>query len=177
MGRGAELAELRGIVAENRLVTLTGAGGVGKTRLAVQLAAELAGGFGDGVWYVELAPITEAELVLIAAARARSRSRGPIRAAARGSRPTSRRSPRSGCTGRARSRRSPRRIPCGVFAGWRYPPELVVAQIDAVVDDIGVDAPKTGMLSSASIVEAVANRLALTTDQSRRRFGHGRQER
>src|SRR4029077_1552702 len=47
VGRGAELAELRGIIAEHRLVRLTGAGGLGKTRLAIQVPAELAGGFGD----------------------------------------------------------------------------------------------------------------------------------
>jgi predicted ATPase/class 3 adenylate cyclase/DNA-binding CsgD family transcriptional regulator len=70
IGRGAELAELQRIVAENRLVTLTGAGGVGKTRLAVRIAAELAGGFGGGVWYVDLAPITDPDVVPIAVARA-----------------------------------------------------------------------------------------------------------
>ena len=59
VGREAELTQLRELLAENRLVTLTGAGGVGKTRLAVQIAAELAGEFADGVWYVDLAPITD----------------------------------------------------------------------------------------------------------------------
>ena len=42
-------------------MTLTGAGGVGKTRLAFQLAGQFAGEFGDGVWYVDLAPITDPE--------------------------------------------------------------------------------------------------------------------
>ena len=51
-------------------MTLTGAGGVGKTRLAIQIAAQLAGEFGDGVWYVDLAPITDPELVPVTAARA-----------------------------------------------------------------------------------------------------------
>ena len=50
---------MRELLAENRLVTLTGAGGAGKTRLAVQIAAQLADEFGDGVWYVDLAPITD----------------------------------------------------------------------------------------------------------------------
>jgi predicted ATPase/class 3 adenylate cyclase/DNA-binding NarL/FixJ family response regulator len=70
VGRDAELAQLRELLADNRLVTLTGAGGVGKTRLAVQIAAQVAGEFGDGVWYVDLAPITDPEIVPIAVARA-----------------------------------------------------------------------------------------------------------
>jgi predicted ATPase len=52
------------------LVTLTGAGGVGKTRLAVQVGAELAGGFGDGVWLVELAPVGDPGAVADAVATA-----------------------------------------------------------------------------------------------------------
>jgi predicted ATPase/class 3 adenylate cyclase/DNA-binding CsgD family transcriptional regulator len=70
VGRDAELAQVRELLAENRLVTLTGAGGVGKTRLAVQMAAQLTSEFGDGVWYVDLAPITDSEVVPIAVARA-----------------------------------------------------------------------------------------------------------
>ena len=50
-------------------MTLTGAGGVGKTRLAVELAAQLADDFGGGVWYVDLAPITDPDLVAGAVAR------------------------------------------------------------------------------------------------------------
>jgi predicted ATPase len=57
VGRQTEVAELVGVVGAHRLVTLTGAGGVGKTRLALQMAAELASSFGDGVWLVELAPV------------------------------------------------------------------------------------------------------------------------
>jgi class 3 adenylate cyclase len=59
VGRDVELTQLRGLLAENRLVTLTGAGGVGKTLLAIQTAAAMAGEFSDGVWYVDLAPITD----------------------------------------------------------------------------------------------------------------------
>ena len=47
------------MVRAHRLVTLTGVGGVGKTRLALQVAAELTGEFPDGVWLVELAPVGE----------------------------------------------------------------------------------------------------------------------
>src|SRR5271165_3879377 len=70
VGREAAIGELCQILADNRLVTLTGAGGVGKTRLAVQIAAQMAGQFGGGVWYVDLAPITDPELVPVTMARA-----------------------------------------------------------------------------------------------------------
>jgi predicted ATPase/class 3 adenylate cyclase/DNA-binding CsgD family transcriptional regulator len=70
VGRQAEMNDVRQILADNRLVTLTGAGGVGKTRLAVQLAAAIAGGFGGGVWLVDLAPITDPDLVPVAVIRA-----------------------------------------------------------------------------------------------------------
>jgi predicted ATPase/class 3 adenylate cyclase/DNA-binding CsgD family transcriptional regulator len=70
VGRHDELTQLRGLLAENRLVTLTGAGGVGKTRLAIQITAQLAGEFGDGVRYVDLAPITDPDLVPVTMARA-----------------------------------------------------------------------------------------------------------
>ena len=70
VGREAELTQLRELLAENRLVTLTGAGGAGKTRLAVQVAAQLADEFSDGAWYVDLAPITDPELVSVTVARA-----------------------------------------------------------------------------------------------------------
>jgi predicted ATPase/class 3 adenylate cyclase len=70
VGRDAELTQVRDLLAENRLVTLTGAGGVGKTRLAVQIAAQMTGEFADGVWYVDLAPITDPDVVPIAVVRA-----------------------------------------------------------------------------------------------------------
>ncbi|MFI5035859.1 MAG: adenylate/guanylate cyclase domain-containing protein [Acidimicrobiales bacterium] len=57
IGRESEIGEVRRLVFESRLVTLTGAGGSGKTRLALQVAAELLDGSGEGVWLVELAPI------------------------------------------------------------------------------------------------------------------------
>jgi predicted ATPase/class 3 adenylate cyclase/DNA-binding CsgD family transcriptional regulator len=70
VGRDAEGTQLRELLGQNRVVTLTGAGGVGKTRLAVQVASGMAGEFGDGVWYVDLAPITDPELVAVTVARA-----------------------------------------------------------------------------------------------------------
>ena len=69
VGRAAEISELVQILSENRLVTLTGAGGVGKTRLAVELSAQLADDFGAAIHYVDLAPITDAGLVEGAVAR------------------------------------------------------------------------------------------------------------
>ena len=70
VGRDAELTQLGELLAQNRVVTLTGAGGVGKTRLASQVAAQLASEFGDGAWYVDLAPLTDPELVPVTVARA-----------------------------------------------------------------------------------------------------------
>src|SRR6201999_3641876 len=69
VGRDGDIAQVRDLVAENRLVTLTGAGGVGKTRLAIQIAGEIANDFPDGIWYVDLAPITDPDLVPITTAR------------------------------------------------------------------------------------------------------------
>ncbi|MGH2895991.1 MAG: ATP-binding protein [Solirubrobacteraceae bacterium] len=64
IGRQQELLDVRALIARSRLVTLTGAGGAGKTQLAVQVAAELLDGSGDGVWLVELGPVTEEEAVV-----------------------------------------------------------------------------------------------------------------
>ena len=69
VGRKAQIAELSRIVAENRLVTLTGSGGAGKTRLAVEVAGQIAAEFRDGAQYVDLAPITEPDLVPVTTAR------------------------------------------------------------------------------------------------------------
>jgi len=63
IGREAEIAGLKELLPENRLVTLIGAGGVGKTRLALQVAADLLDEHPDGVWWVDLARITDAGLV------------------------------------------------------------------------------------------------------------------
>jgi predicted ATPase/class 3 adenylate cyclase/DNA-binding CsgD family transcriptional regulator len=58
IGRERELAEAGQLLDEHRLLTVTGAGGCGKTRLALQLAADRSDRFDDGVWYVELAAVT-----------------------------------------------------------------------------------------------------------------------
>ena len=64
IGRDRELAAVRALVESSRLVTVTGPGGIGKTRLGLQVAAGLLDGTGDGVWLVELAPIADPELVV-----------------------------------------------------------------------------------------------------------------
>ena len=64
VGRAREIGEIKDLLKENRLVMLTGAGGSGKTRLALQVAEELQGGYPDGIWLVELANIREPSLVL-----------------------------------------------------------------------------------------------------------------
>jgi len=63
IGRDQEVAEVRALVESARLVTLTGAGGCGKTRLGLQVAAELLDGCGDGVWLAELAAVTDQDAV------------------------------------------------------------------------------------------------------------------
>ncbi|HYQ36159.1 MAG TPA: LuxR family transcriptional regulator, partial [Mycobacterium sp.] len=70
VGRGAQMTALEKLLVDNRLVTLTGAGGAGKTRLGVEIAARIGAEFGDGVWYVDLAPITHPGVVPVAVARA-----------------------------------------------------------------------------------------------------------
>lgn len=67
MGRERELAEAGVLLEQGRLLTLTGPGGTGKTRLGLQLAAEAAERHPDGVFWVPLAPLTDPELVLEAA--------------------------------------------------------------------------------------------------------------
>jgi predicted ATPase/DNA-binding winged helix-turn-helix (wHTH) protein len=63
IGRREALAEVGGQALQSRMVTLVGAGGTGKTRLALEAARRLAGAFSDGIWLVELAPLTGAALV------------------------------------------------------------------------------------------------------------------
>lgn len=70
IGREAELRDLKRDLAMTRLLTLTGAGGCGKTRLALEAARELVGAHADGVWLVELASLSEEALVPQAVATA-----------------------------------------------------------------------------------------------------------
>jgi predicted ATPase/class 3 adenylate cyclase len=63
IGRERELADVRKLLQSARLVTLVGAGGLGKTRLSVQAAADVMDDYPDGVWFVELAPLADARLV------------------------------------------------------------------------------------------------------------------
>ena len=64
VGRRQGLADLKRALASTRLLTLTGAGGVGKTKLALRAGRETARQYPDGVWFVELAPIQDPELVV-----------------------------------------------------------------------------------------------------------------
>ena len=70
IGRARERAELRDAVGAHREVTAVGPGGVGKTRLALTVAADLAGHFADGVWFVDLVPVTDPAMVGSAVAAA-----------------------------------------------------------------------------------------------------------
>jgi predicted ATPase/DNA-binding XRE family transcriptional regulator len=70
IGREREMEEVMGLLTEARLVTLTGPGGCGKTRLAYQTALRMLGVYPDGVWVVELAPLADADLIPLVVASA-----------------------------------------------------------------------------------------------------------
>lgn len=69
IGRERELQQISGSLATSPLVTLTGPGGIGKTRLAIEAASQAGGGHEDGVWLVELAPVADASSTVAAIAR------------------------------------------------------------------------------------------------------------
>src|ERR1700737_2274916 len=79
VGREQEVAQLGELVAAHRLVTLTGAGGAGKTRLAIEVASRLTDTFPDGVWLVELAALSDPRLVPQAVAKALEVKEQPTR--------------------------------------------------------------------------------------------------
>ena len=70
VGRERELAQAKRLLKDSCLVTLTGPGGSGKTRLCIALAGEVAGDYPDGVYFVPLAPIRDPGLVSSTIARA-----------------------------------------------------------------------------------------------------------
>ncbi|HTX60604.1 MAG TPA: diguanylate cyclase, partial [Verrucomicrobiae bacterium] len=63
IGRSAELGELRRLLDHHRLVTIAGVGGVGKTRTAITIASEIADRFDDGVWFTDLAALSDPRLI------------------------------------------------------------------------------------------------------------------
>jgi predicted ATPase/class 3 adenylate cyclase len=69
-GREAEIADIKRLLQDSRLVTLVGTGGIGKTRCALQVGAEVLHDYGQGVWFVELAPVADPQFVASAIASA-----------------------------------------------------------------------------------------------------------
>lgn len=63
IGRKSEIAQVKRFLSDSRLVTLTGAGGCGKTRLALRVADDLTESYADGVWFIDLAPLADPALV------------------------------------------------------------------------------------------------------------------
>jgi predicted ATPase len=70
IGRAGAVRDVAGLLEEYRLVTITGPGGSGKTRLAGELARQVAGRFADGAWLAELAPVRDPAQVAVVAAAA-----------------------------------------------------------------------------------------------------------
>ena len=70
IGRTREIAEVKQLLSASRLLTLTGVGGTGKTRLAIRVASEVADNFADGVYFIDLAPLSNHSLVAKAIADA-----------------------------------------------------------------------------------------------------------
>ena len=68
IGRERELGEIKGLLGRARLLTLLGMGGLGKTRLSLQAAAELMADYPDGIWFMDLAPLRDGDLVVSEAA-------------------------------------------------------------------------------------------------------------
>jgi predicted ATPase/DNA-binding CsgD family transcriptional regulator len=64
LDRTREVAEITSLISDRRLVTITGSGGVGKTRTSMQVAARLRGAFRDGVWFIELAPLNRGDYIV-----------------------------------------------------------------------------------------------------------------
>jgi predicted ATPase/class 3 adenylate cyclase len=63
IGRETEIEEITALVERHRLVTIVGSGGIGKTRIALQVAANLLDGSGGGVWFIELAPLSNGDYI------------------------------------------------------------------------------------------------------------------
>ncbi|WP_308166643.1 protein kinase domain-containing protein [Nocardia albiluteola] len=81
VNRRAELSEVKNLLSATRLLTLTGTGGIGKTRLAVRAASSARRNFADGVWFIELAEMSDPTLlidVVAAALGVRNESTGPL---------------------------------------------------------------------------------------------------
>ena len=81
VGRTGQLTDLEALIRARRLVTVTGPAGVGKTRLALQVAAALTGDLADGVWLVELAPVDDPDLIPVTILEAMRVNRGEAKAA------------------------------------------------------------------------------------------------
>src|SRR5207245_2691670 len=69
IGRRGEREEAQALLTRTRLLTLLGMGGLGKTRLSLQIATDVMDGYPDGVWFVDLAPITDPSLIASEAAQ------------------------------------------------------------------------------------------------------------
>jgi len=79
VGRSREFSQVKGLMERSRLVTLTGPGGTGKTRLALQAAADLQPGLEDGAFFVDLSPLSDPDLVIPAVAQALQLPEDPAR--------------------------------------------------------------------------------------------------